>query len=75
MATDHTQGGQGNFRAAAEATAPETKTPSPASPGDNRGAGDLDGNKAAGNGKAKGPNEPPPASNQQPLQKKEQHES
>jgi hypothetical protein len=32
----------------------------PASPGDNRGAGDLDGNRTSKGGKAPGPNEPQP---------------
>jgi hypothetical protein len=31
---------------------------SPASPGDNRGAGDLDGNRTSAGGKAPGPREP-----------------
>jgi hypothetical protein len=33
----------------------------PESPGDNRGAGDLDGNRTSKGGKAPGPNEPPQA--------------
>jgi hypothetical protein len=43
-----------------------TKDPgtSPASPGDNRGAGDLDGNRSSKGGKAPGPNEPQAPSKQ-----------
>ena len=48
--------------AADRAPVPETNPrPSPASPGDSRGADDVDGNKAGGASKSTGPNDPKPA--------------